>query len=98
MTWHRLAIGIPLLLLAVVALAVVAFEPLAKFGAGLPPEEALVVERVTVGADGIVARIRCHGRDPVQISQVHVDGAYWTFPQPPPGPLAHPPTSAYTLT
>ena len=87
MAWNRLAFGIPLLLLAVVALAVVAFDPLAKFGAGLPPEEALVVERVTAGADGIVAQVRGDGRDPVQIAQVQVDGAYWTFEQSPAGPL-----------
>jgi hypothetical protein len=87
MTGNRLALGIPLLLLAVVALAVVAFDPLAKFGQGLPPEEALVVERVTAGADGIVAQVRGDGRDPVQIAQVQVDGAYWTFEQAPAGPL-----------
>ena len=87
MAWRRLAIGIPLLLLAVVALAVFALDPLAKFGANLPPEEALVVERVTAGADGIVAHVRGDGRDPVQIAQVQVDGAYWTFAQTPAGPL-----------
>ena len=32
MAWNRLAVGIPLLLVAVVALAVFAFDPLAKFG------------------------------------------------------------------
>ena len=87
MAGNRMALGIPLLLLAVVALAVVAFDPLAKFGAGLPPQEALVVERVTAGADGIVAHVRGDGRDPVQIAQVQVDGAYWTFEQAPAGPL-----------
>jgi len=87
MAWNRLAVGIPLLLLAVVALAVVAFDPLAKFGAGLPPQEALVVERVNAGDDGIVAWVRGDGRDPVQIAQVQVDGAYWTFQQKPAGPL-----------
>jgi hypothetical protein len=88
MAWNRLAIGIPLLLLAVVVLAVVAFDPLAQFGEGLPPEEALVVERVTADADGIVAHLRGDGRDAVQIAQVQVDGAYWTFSQAPAGPLA----------
>lgn len=88
MAWNRLAIGIPLLLLAVVALAVAAFDPLAKFGDGLPPEEALVVERVNAGDDGIVAWVRGDGRDAVQIAQVQVDGAYWTFSQAPAGPLA----------
>ena len=87
MAWNRLAIGIPLLLLAVVVLAVVAFDPLAQFGEGLPPEEALVVERVTSGADGIVAHLRGDGRDAVHIAQVQIDGAYWTFAQTPPGPL-----------
>ena len=87
MAWNRLAVGVPLLLLAVVALAVFAFDPLAKFGAGLPPEEALVVERVTAGAEGIVAQVRGDGRDPVQIAQVQVDGAYWAFRQEPTRPL-----------
>lgn len=87
MRWNRLAIGIPLLLLAVVALAVIAFDPLAKFGVGLPPEEALVIERVTADPYGISAQVRGDGRDPVQIAQVQVDGAYWTFEQIPAGPL-----------
>jgi zinc transporter ZupT len=87
MGWNRLALGISLLLLAVVALAVFAFDPLAKFGGSLPPEEALVVERVTADAGGIVAQIRGDGRDPVQIAQVQVDGAYWAFAQEPTGPL-----------
>lgn len=97
MAWNRLAIGIPLLLLAVIALAVAAFDPLADFGQGLPPEEALVVERVTAGQDGIVAQIRGDGRDPVQIAQVQIDGAYWTFEQSPPGPLARLATARITV-
>jgi len=88
MAAKRLAVGLPLLLLAAVVLAVVAFDPLAKFGAGLPPQEALVVERVTASAEeGIMARVRGDGRDPVHIAQVQVDGAYWTFSQAPAGPL-----------
>ncbi|MCZ6838809.1 MAG: metal transporter [Alphaproteobacteria bacterium] len=97
MAWNRLAFGIPLLLLAVVALAVFALDPLAKFGAGLPPEEALVVERVSTGPDGIVARIRGDGRDPVQIAQVQVDGASWTFRQTPAGPLHRLATAQITV-
>ncbi len=97
MAWRRLAVGVPLLLLAVVALAVIAFDPLAKFGAGLPPEEALVVERVTAGAEGIVAQVRGDGRDAVQIAQVQVDGAYWTFEQTPPGRLHRLATAKITV-
>ena len=87
MAGNRLAVGIPLLLLAVVALAVAAFDPLARFSSGLPPDEALVVERVNAGDDGIVVWVRGDGLDPVHIAQVQVDGAYWTFRQTPAGPL-----------
>jgi hypothetical protein len=97
MAWNRLTIGIPLLLLAIVALAVVAFDPLAQFGQGLPPEEALVVERVNAGDDGIIVRVRGDGHDPVQIAQVQVDGAYWTFRQEPAGPLARLAATKITL-
>ncbi len=97
MVWSRLAFGLPLLLLATVVLAVVAFDPLAKFSTGLPPEEALVVERVSAGAEGITARVRGDGRDPVQIAQVQVDGAYWAFDQVPAGPLARLTTAKITV-
>ena len=48
-------------------------------GAGYPPVEELVFQRVGLGADGIVATVLNDGPDPVTIAQVQVDEAYWSF-------------------
>ena len=82
-----LGFGFPLFLLALVALAVTLFDPLARFGTGLPPDEGITIERGTTEPAGIEVRVRGDGRDDVTIAQVQVDGAYWTFTQTPEGPL-----------
>ncbi|MEP4379581.1 MAG: metal transporter [Alphaproteobacteria bacterium] len=86
-TKRGLAIGFPLFLLALVALAVTLFDPLARFGTGLPPDEGLAIERGTTEPNGIEVWVRGDGRDDVSIAQVQVDGAYWNFKQTPDGPL-----------
>ncbi len=81
------ALGFPLFLLALVALAVTFLDPLARFGAGLPPDEGIAIERGTTGPAGIEMWVRGDGRDDTVLAQVQVDGAYWVFKQTPEGPL-----------
>jgi ZIP family zinc transporter len=78
---------IPLLLLAAVLALIV------RTDAGLgdrtvPPIETLSVQRVTLPAPGqIELEIVNGGPDPITVSQVLVDEAYWQFTQDPAGPL-----------
>jgi ZIP family zinc transporter len=78
---------IPLLLLAAVLLWIV------RTDAGLgdraaPPIETLSVQRVTLPAPGqIELEVVNGGPDPITISQVLVDDAYWQFSITPSGPL-----------
>jgi zinc transporter ZupT len=78
---------IPLLLLAAVLALIV------RTDAGLgdrtvPPIETLSVQRITLPAPGqIELEIVNGGPDPITVSQVLVDEAYWQFTQDPPGPL-----------
>ena len=53
-----MAFGFPMLLLALVALAVTMFDPLARFGTGLPPDEGLAIERGTTEPNGIEVWVR----------------------------------------
>jgi zinc transporter, ZIP family len=46
---------------------------------GAPPIERLVIERATLGGDGIELAVLNDGPDPVTIAQVTVDDAYWAF-------------------
>ena len=45
----------------------------------MPPVERLVVERATLGTDGIHLSVLNDGPDEVTIAQVTVDDAYWAF-------------------
>ena len=79
-TRMAIAIVLPLVLLAVVILAIV------KFGPGemlrdpdAPPVEALSVQRTVLKTDGIVLRVLNESPEPVTIAQVAVDDAYWRF-------------------
>ncbi len=87
MSSRSLAFGFPVFLLALVALAVTLFDPLARFGIGLPDDEGLAIERGWTVRNGIEVQVRSEGRDPVRIAQVQVDGAYWMFKQIPDTPL-----------
>jgi zinc transporter ZupT len=48
-------------------------------GDDYPPIERLAFGRVELTADGIVAQVLNDGPDLVQLAQVQVDDAYWTF-------------------
>jgi zinc transporter ZupT len=79
--------GIPTLILGLLPLvalglmlSIFAFgNPLALFTADLPPIEALTFERIQVTADGFEVILVNGGPDPVTVSQVFVDEAYWAF-------------------
>ena len=78
---------LPVLLIALVGAAFLVGDPLRPFSAGVPPVEELTVERTVLDGDGIALSVRAGGSEPIEIAQVQVDGAYWTFAQDPPGPL-----------
>jgi len=83
-----LAVVAPLLLIAAVAVAFLAADPLRPLTGSAPPVEQVTVERHVLDGLGIALRIRAGGTEPMQIAQVQVDGAYWAFVQDPPGELA----------
>ena len=71
---------LPLLLLAGLVGFIVWFGPADVVrGNDYPPVEALTFQRVTLGDEGIVARVLNDGPDTVTIAQVQVDDAYWDF-------------------
>jgi ZIP family zinc transporter len=70
---------IPLLALGLMLLVFALGNPLALFTAGLPPVERLAFERVRVTESGFEATLVNDGPDPVTVSQVLVDDAYWHF-------------------
>jgi ZIP family zinc transporter len=78
---------IPLTLLAGLIWLFLAIDPLRPLGVA-PPIEELTIERTVLDQDGIALLVRADGSEPVQIAQVQVDGAYWSFTQEPSGPLA----------
>jgi ZIP family zinc transporter len=82
-----LAILAPLLLIAAVAAAFLAADPLRPLTGPAPPVERITVERHVLDGDGIALLVRAGGTEPMRIAQVQVDGAYWNFVQDPPGEL-----------
>ena len=78
---------LPVLLIVLIGAAFLVSDPLRPFSAGVPPVEELTVERTVLDGEGIALLVRAGGTEPVQIAQVQVDGAYWTFVQDPAGPL-----------
>ena len=71
---------LPLLLLGALLALFLAKGPLGVFRAAFPPVEELTLQRIEFPAPG---QIRIHvvngGPEPVTVSQVMVDDAYWTF-------------------
>ena len=70
---------IPLVLLAGVIWIFLSTNPLNISTAALPPVEELDIERVDVTATGFEVHVLNSGPDPVTISQILVDDAYWQF-------------------
>ena len=73
MVYNRIAFFVVLIMLGVISLAIYVFNPLDDFDNNLPPEESLIIERVTSGPDGFTAYVRGNGRAPIKISQVQKD-------------------------
>ena len=71
---------LPLILLAVLVGVFLRWGPMGVFEAAFPPLEELTIERVSFPEDGL---LRIHlvngGPEPVTVSQVTVDDAYWDF-------------------
>jgi len=80
---------VPLALLAVLAGALVALDPLAPMRAGVPPVEDLAVDRVVLTTDPREIRLTVvnGGPDPVTVAQVLVDEAFWPHDIEPAGPI-----------
>ena len=89
MVYNRIAFVAVLVMLGLISLAIYVFNPLDNFDNNLPPEESLIIERVTSGPNGFIAYVRGNGREPIKISQIQVDGAFWDFRQIPDGPINH---------
>ena len=81
---------LPLLLLGGLVLLLLRTGPAdALKPQGTPPVERLVITRVELTPDGIVATVFNDGPDPVTIAQVQVDDAYWSFTAEPGEELAN---------
>ncbi|MGO1075098.1 ZIP family metal transporter [Inquilinus sp. CA228] len=78
---------LPLILIIAIAAAFLATDPLRSFSSGAPPAEQLTVERTALDSGGISVLVRAGGTAPIEIAQIQVDGAYWSFTQDPPGPI-----------
>lgn len=78
----------PLVLMLGAFVWIASLDPLRDFGKSAPPVEVLTVERSILDETGIGLLVRAGGSAPMQIAQVMVDDAYWTFSQTPAGPIA----------
>jgi zinc transporter ZupT len=76
---HWLIGLIPLAALGLLLLLFARTNPLALFRADLPPIESLTVERIRVVPEGFVVSLVNGGPEPVTVSQVMVDDAYWQY-------------------
>ena len=74
-----LMVVLPLVLLAGLIALFATTNPINVATADLPPIEDLTVERINVTATGFEVHVVNGGPDPVVISQVLVDDAYWQF-------------------
>jgi len=68
---------LPLLLLAGLVALLLAIDPVRALQAGFPPVEELTIERALLRPGEVELTIVNGGPDPVTVSQVMVDEAYW---------------------
>jgi zinc transporter ZupT len=78
---------VPVLALVAAAFWLVGSDWLKAFDTGAPPVEKITFERTILDGNGIHVSVRAGGSEPITISQVMVDEAFWNFRQDPPGPL-----------
>ncbi|NJN44517.1 MAG: metal transporter [Anaerolineae bacterium] len=76
-TW--LMVALPLILLAGLIALFINTNPIQVATGDLPPIEDINVQRVNVTATGFEVHITNAGPDPVEISQILVDDAYWLY-------------------
>ncbi|HUF38981.1 MAG TPA: hypothetical protein VMN57_10690 [Anaerolineales bacterium] len=74
-----LMVILPLVLLAGLIALFAATNPINVSTADLPPIEDLTIQRINVTTTGFEIHVVNGGPDPVEISQVLVDDAYWQF-------------------
>ncbi|MES2667828.1 MAG: metal transporter [Pseudomonadota bacterium] len=67
---------------------IASLDPLRGFNNGAPPVESLTIERTVLDETGITLVVRAGGSEAMNIAQVAVDDAFWSFTQTPPGPIA----------
>jgi zinc transporter, ZIP family len=80
---------VPLVLLALLLVAIVRIGPAESVRGNYPPVERLTFQRVTLEPGAIIATVLNDGPDQVTIAQVQVDEAYWTFTADAGNVLAH---------
>jgi ZIP family zinc transporter len=71
----------PLLVIAIMVGAFLAFDPIGQLRE-VPPVEAIAVERTQFDPGEITLHVRNDGPDPVTVAQVLVNDAYWSFDMP----------------
>jgi len=81
--------AVPVVALVLAAAWLITGEWLKTFDTGAPPVEKVTFERTVLDSNGIHVQVRASGSEPITISQVQVDEAYWSFAQEPQGPLGH---------
>lgn len=83
-----LLVLLPLAAMLVSFVWIASLDPLRSFNNGAPPVEALTIERTILDQGGIQLLVRAGGSEAMQVAQVAVDDAYWSFTQEPAGPIA----------
>ena len=88
MSRASLYFALPLAALVGLLALLVWLKPFETITPDAPPVESLAFESVRLEPGIIRVKVRADGSGPVTIAQLQVDGAYRTFEQTPPGPLA----------
>lgn len=71
---------LPLILLGLFLVGFLRWGPVGVFRAAFPPVEELTIERIAFPEEGLIrVRVVNGGPEPVTLSQVQVDEAYWDF-------------------
>lgn len=78
-TSRLVSLGLPLLLLALLAGAFFVLKPAELLDNGAPPAEEIAFERVELAEGSITLHVRNAVSAPVSIAQVMVDDAFWRY-------------------
>lgn len=80
--------AVPLLALILASVWLINSDWLKAFDTGAPPVEKVTFERTVLDSNGIHLQVRAGGSESINIAQVLVDDAYWSFKQDPTGALS----------